>query len=96
MPGQLELALIVSFDAGTRTATVRLASGVPTQLTAVPVAAGIDGAGLTVGRECVVSFLEAYNSASAVVYAVLGTPGDAVGGGGGGNVDSVWAVFGGP
>ena len=93
MPGSMELAVVRAFDGGTRKAAVRLSGGLQTYLTAVAVAAHVSASDMTGGRECVVVFLEEHEPDSATVVAVLGAP---VGGGGGGNVDSVWAVFGGP
>jgi len=94
MPDAAQLAVIQSIDAPARTATVRLAGGIPTLLSAVPIAAHIDAAGLTTGRRCLIAFREPHNPDSAVIYAVLGTPADTPGGGGGGsgfpNAADIW------
>jgi hypothetical protein len=81
MAEALGLAVVRSYAVGPpRTVAVRLVGGLETLLGAVPVAAHVDSADLTVGRECVVAFTEPTDYRSAVVVGVVGTPAGAGGG----------------
>ena len=88
MAEALGLAVVRSYAVGPpRTAAVRLVGGLETLLGAIPVAAHVDAADLTVGRECVVAFTEPTDYRSAVVVGVVGTP---AGGGGGDVLPNYW------
>jgi len=96
MPGSMELGVVRAFDGATRKAAVRLLGGLQTYLTAVAVAAHVSAADMTVGRECVVVFVEEHEPDSATVVAVLGSPvGDGGGGGGAGLAITFALVLGG-
>ena len=66
----IERAILVDFDAGSYTATVRLAGSVSSVVEGVPVSRAIDTAELTSGRRLALATFEVGNPADAMVVGV--------------------------
>ena len=66
----IERAVLVDFDAGSYTATVRLAGSLSSVVAGVPVSRAIDSAELTSGRRLAVATFGASNPADAMVVGV--------------------------
>jgi len=67
---RLKKGVLKSFDSGTYTATVQLASSYKAYLEDVTVARNIPSAEMTSGRKVAVVFFDEYNTKEAVVIAV--------------------------